>query len=270
MSALFTLALALPAGAGIIPAGALPIPNRFAQAEIVVVGKVTSIEDKGVEIGKTPYKIAVVTVSDAVLAPRKTMTIRVGFRVIPPNVAINPRPFQAAVGQEGIYFLKKQPDTDFYMPVLLGFIGSGSANFDKELAEVKRCAKLLEDPNASLKSKKADEGFVTAAMLLARYRSRIGQNAKTEPIEAEQSKLILKALAGADWNAPRDFSKLQPTTVLGRLGLTKKDGWDPPSFKDAKAYAATPSNGCANMPTPIASNALSRRSERGYDGERGA
>src|SRR5205085_58907 len=73
------IALALPARAGTLPADALPLPNRVATADIVVAGKVTSIEDKTVMAAQFPgaknkieYRIAVVTLSDALLAPKDT------------------------------------------------------------------------------------------------------------------------------------------------------------------------------------------------------
>src|SRR5262249_24232054 len=80
--------------------------------------------------------------------------------------------------------------------------------------------------------------FLTAAVLLAKYRTRKGPAEKAEPIDAEQSKLILKALASADWTPPKDFTQLSPLMVLGRLSLTEKDGWKPPPGQDPKAYAA--------------------------------
>jgi hypothetical protein len=52
-----------------------------------------------------------------------------------------------------------------------------------------------------------------------------------------QSKLILQALAEADWTPTTDYTQLSPSMVLHRLPLTAKDGWEPPKM-DAKAYAA--------------------------------
>src|SRR5436309_3290308 len=117
----------------------------------------------------------------------------------------------------------------------LSFLDQKNPNFDKDLALVKRCCKILQEPDAALKAKNAEERFLAAAMLLAQYRTRKSATAKSEPIDAEQSKLILQALAGADWTPATDFMKLSPVMVLGRLPLTAKDGWTPP--RDAKAYA---------------------------------
>jgi hypothetical protein len=240
------LALALPTRAGTIAADALPLPNRVASADAVVVGKVTAIEDKSVMVAafpgarnKTEFRIAVVTVSDALMVPKKGTKIRLGFVPIPPGVAISPPPFQPAIGQEGCFFLTEQGQADFFMaPGQLNFINKLDANYDKDIALIKRCTKILEEPNAALKAKDAEDRFLAAAMLVARYRTRKSASAKTEPIEATQSKLILQALAAADWTPSTDFRRLSPLLVLHRLPLTAKDGWEPPPPADAKAYAA--------------------------------
>src|SRR5262249_1546783 len=96
---------------------------------------------------------------------------------------------------------------------------------------------LLEDPDTSLKAKDEADRFLAAAMLVVRYTTRRSPNAKTEPIDAEQSKRILQALAGADWTRSTDVTHLSPRTGLHRLPLPEKDGWAPPA-KDPKAHAA--------------------------------
>jgi hypothetical protein len=240
-----TLILAVAAHAGTLPADALPLPNRVANAEMIVVGKITSIEDKTVMVAPTPggkkleYRIAVITVSEALQAPKGTTKVRLGFVPPPPNVVVSPPPLIPAEGMEGCFFLTKHGEGDFYMaPSPLNFLDKKSANFDKDLALVKRCAKILEDPDAALKGKESEDRFLAASMLVMRYTTRKTPNPKREPIAAEQSKLILEALAAADWTPQKDFTQLSPQMVLGRLALTDKDGWKPPAPGDAKAYAA--------------------------------
>ena len=91
-AALAFFAMATSATAGSLPADALPLPNRVANAEMIVVGKVTAFEDKTVMAAAFPgakdkieFKIAVVTISDALLAPKGLKTIRLGF--VPIDVA---------------------------------------------------------------------------------------------------------------------------------------------------------------------------------------
>jgi len=237
--------LALPVRAGTIAADALPLPNRVATADMVVVGRITGMEDKNVTAAPFPgaknkveFKIAVVTITEALVAPKGTKTIRLGFVPIPANVAVSPRPFQPSVGLDGCFFLTKHGAGDFAIaPSPLNFIAKGNAGFDKDLALIKRCVKILADPNTALKGKDTDR-FLAAAMLVARYRTRGAADAKTEAIDAEQSKLILEALAAADWTPQADFTQLSPLMVLHRLPLTKADGWMPPPAQNAKAYAA--------------------------------
>jgi hypothetical protein len=233
------LIAALPVRAGSIAADTLPLPNRVAAADMVVLGKVTGFEEKIVAAKNgTEYKVATLTVDDALRAPQGTKTVRLGYVVIPPMVMINPRPFQAMESQEGCYFLTKHGDADFYVVGTMSFIDKKSPGFDKDIKLIMRCAKLLEDPDASLKGENAEDRFLTAGMLVTRYTTRRNANAKTAPIEAGQSKRILQALAAADWTPATDFTQLSPMMVLGRLPLTDKDGWSPPTGQDAKAYAA--------------------------------
>jgi hypothetical protein len=248
LAVLAFFAMAMPASPGMVPADALPLPNRVAGAEIVVVGKVTAFEEKTVMVApfpgaktKTEFKIAVITVSDPLMAPKGTKTIRIGFVPPQPMVVVSPPPFQATIGQEGCFFLTKlgEGEGDFFVPRgQLGFLDKKNASFDKDIALVKRCVKILEDPNAALKGKNGEDRFLAAGMLVARYTTRKSPNAKAEPIDAEQSKLILQALAAADWTSAPDMMQLSPLMVLYRLPLTAKDGWTPPSPKNQAAYAA--------------------------------
>src|SRR6516162_447515 len=81
---------------------------------------------------------------------------------------------------------------------------------------------------AGLKSKDAQERLMTAGLLIARYRTPQPGAAKTEPIDGEESKLILTILADADWSQPFRFGQMSPQQMFGQLNLTKEDGWVPP------------------------------------------
>src|SRR4051812_40524340 len=93
LAGLAIVALALPAMAGTLPADALPLPNRVAGAELIVVGKVTGFEEKEVMAASFPgaknkssFKIAELTITDTVKAPKGAKTIRMGFVPTPPMV----------------------------------------------------------------------------------------------------------------------------------------------------------------------------------------
>jgi hypothetical protein len=232
---------------------AAPVPDRVALADVIVGGEVTAIEEKTVmakrfpgDAEKVEYKIALVRIADAIKAPKGLTHIRLGF--VPPAPVPAPPPpgvirpplrrfpqFNPTVGQEACFMLAKHSEADFHI-VSMNFdvLDKKAGNFDKDVALIKRCTKLLDDANASLKSREAEERLVTASMLVTRYRTpRLGvQNPKSEPIAAEQSKLILQALAAADWSKREAITQLSPQVVLTRLNLTAKDGWTPPPFKD--------------------------------------
>ncbi len=234
-----------------------PIPQRVAESDAVVVGKVTAFGDKLVNAksifgdSKVDYQIAVVRVEDAFLGA-KDAEIKVGFVPPPPPVVPAPGPgpiriikrypqFKLVLDQEACLFLVKHPTEDFYVGVHYYDVinKTGDANFVKSMDEVRRAAKLLADPAAGFKSKEADDHFLTAAILIMRYRTRrVGGPDKTELIDAGQSKQILGALAEADWapkvGGPFGF-RLTPQSVFYRLGLTPKDGWTQP--KDYKQTA---------------------------------
>ena len=162
---------------------------------------------------KVDYQIAIVQVSDPVLGARDAKEIKVGF--IPPPPPDPPPPpngpfiirkrypqFTLTLDQEACPFLVKHPTEDFYVGLnYYDILNKNAGDFDKGLDEVKRCVKLLADPMTALKGKNADDRFLTAALLIGRYRTPRPGETKTEPIDAEQSKLILQALADADWNA---------------------------------------------------------------------
>jgi hypothetical protein len=231
-----------------------PIPQRVALADVVVVGKVAGFGDKLVTAagpfgaGNADYQVAVVQVGDAILGAKDAKEIKVGF--VPPPEPGTGRPiviggprFSLKLEQEVCLFLTKHPTEDFYVGrQYFDLIDKTDPNFDKQLDEVKRCAKLLADPAAGLKAKAADDRFLTAAMLVVRYRTPPPGAAlpgKTEPIDAGESKQILQALAEADWGpaagpAPIGL-QLNPQNVFFRLNLTPQDGWTPPA--DATQFA---------------------------------
>jgi len=189
---------------------------------MAVFGKVTGFEEKTVTVNKTEYKIAKIEVTDPVIAPKGTKTVRLGFVPPPPNVFISPRPFTPEVGMDGC-FSSARPGGEFQVaPGGLSFVSSGSEKFrhrrsaDQEVREDSRVARCGPE------GKNAEDKFLAAAMLVARYSSRRGAKEKQEPIDAAQSKLILEVLAAPDWTPVADATKLSPLMVLGRLPLTRR------------------------------------------------
>jgi hypothetical protein len=243
------LALATPASALAIMAPPA-IPMRVAHADLIVVGKVTKIEDKTVSAttfpgakDKAEYQIAVVKVDDPILNAKGIKEVRVGFVPAPaggirPGIRPGFRPVSLTEDEEGCLFLTKHHEGDFYiMPAYFDAVKkANNTNYEKEVEETKKAAKLIADPMTTLKSKDADERFQTAAMLIERYRT-VKQPTpnvpKQEPIDAAESKLILEALRDADWTPPKPmpgrFITMTPLNSFFRLQLTKEDKWTPPT-----------------------------------------
>ncbi|MBY0523076.1 MAG: hypothetical protein K2R98_06740 [Gemmataceae bacterium] len=233
-----------------------PIPDRVALADIIIIGKVTAIEDKTVMAKRFPddkekaqFGVGVVEVEDGIIGAKAKAKIRIGFVPPPPPNPNQPQigggrnrfpALTPTVGQEACWFLTKHIDGDFYtIGAYFNVIGKkDNANFQKEVDLVKRCAKLLNEPAAGLKSKDPEDRLLTAGMLIIKYRTprQFANNPKSEAIDAEQSKLILEALASADWTKRDPITQASPYMYFNRLGLTDKDGWMQP--KDGNVAAA--------------------------------
>ena len=215
-----------------------PAGDRLFQAQTVVVGKVTAIEDKEIDLQAAPnvmskYKVAVVKVSEVVKGVNKVETIRIAFQAAP--APVNPkikrpipgvRTVEPKVGQEALLYVNKHARDDVYLPVVQGVVlrDSNPQGFAAEVAQTKHKAKLLQDPMAGLRSKDARDRLQTASLLLGLYRGAASR--KTEPIPAEESRLILDTILFADWNAN---DALGGRALFQQLGLTPKDGWKQPN-----------------------------------------
>jgi hypothetical protein len=233
-----------------------PIALRVATSDAVVIGKVTSIEEKAVSAPRFPddkeggeYKIAVVKIDDALVGAKDLTHVKVGF-LAPTAVGPGPGPIILPGRRPGVSLAKDQEVCVFLKPHFKASfltVGAyfdvidkkGNPNFDKEVAEAKRCAKLLADPKASLASKSAEDRYLTAAMLLTRYntsKNPYNPNPKKEAIDAAESKAILLALADADWDPkanPQMFMLTPQNLFMQRImpTLTDKDGWNPPMIE---------------------------------------
>src|SRR5437868_3831069 len=74
-----------------------PLPQRVATAESVVIGKVTSIEEKTASAPRFPgdkgrgeYRVAILKIEEAFGTARKLTHVRVGFEPPPMELAPNP------------------------------------------------------------------------------------------------------------------------------------------------------------------------------------
>lgn len=251
-------AVAIPvAPAAALVVAARPPMQRAATAELVVVGKVTAIEKEPVEAipfsnaqNKVAFQVAVVQVTTPITKSADNLThIKVGF--IPPrpnpnqNPAVRPLPSrpglapQLAAGDEYLFYLVKHPDAAFYlMPNMSPPIKADGDAARKDVDAAKRVATVLADPLKGLNAETADDRYFAAAALVARYRTYPdfgSRDVDQVPVPADESRLILKALAERDW-AKREPGVPGATEVFFSLGLTPNDGWTQPKAKPGVDY----------------------------------
>lgn len=239
----------------------MPIWHRVALADCVVVGKVTAIEDKMVMAqanANSPnleaHRVAVLKIDQGFGAAKGLTHVRIGATLPKPVQPGAPQiagaemllPVNLVVGEAFCLILRPHHKETFYVaPYSYEAIRKqNNAGFDKEVSLIERCFKLLEDPNAGLKAKNAEDRLLTVGMLLTQYKMtgrgvRAGEPPqKTEPIDAARNKLILEALAAADWTKRDPTAPISPAQVFGYLQLTDKDGWkQPQNFQDMPAAA---------------------------------
>jgi hypothetical protein len=229
--------------AGVVPLPP-PGPARIAKADAVIVGTVEALEPQDMKVGNMTYRIAVVRINQGIKGTKNAKTLRIGFVPLEmPNPKIRPgiRPVQLKAGQEGIFILAKHATENFYtIGGVVGYYINSDMNkeFEKEVQAAKAAAKVADNPLAALKAKDADERLLGAAVLIERYRT-FRPNAKQEPIDAEESKLILQALGDADWQTTWNFTSLRvhPQQLFGRLGVSAKDGFTIPKGVNYQAAA---------------------------------
>jgi hypothetical protein len=208
---------------------------RFGAAEWVVVGKITTFEDKTVwalpHAGaptKNEYAVGVLEITRSFKGADGLTHLRIGL--LPCQLG--------AVGKEACFFLfPHAEETFFVVPRQFGepLVKDANRGFDAEMRRYQRWAELLKDPEAGLNSKDADDRFVTAALLVSQYRNFVPgihpKDRKAEPIDAELSRLILLAFAEADWDEMEERHALPMEWLFNRLGVTTKDGWDGERFE---------------------------------------
>jgi hypothetical protein len=207
-----------------------PLPERIGRAELTVLGKITRIEEKAVDLPATPgekekssYKVAVIEVKETIAGKTSSKVVKLAF----PAAAGVGRGFPLLnfkAGDERIFSLMRLHGTEYYRTAFPWDVTPAEGEV---LVQARRAGKLLADPMKGLKSKDAAERSLAAGLLVTRYRTRPiadPKEVKEEAIPAPESQLILEALASAEWSVP-EFTRFTPRSQFLALGLTEKDGW---------------------------------------------
>jgi hypothetical protein len=242
----------------------VPLPERVALADLVAVGKVQAIEPRNLvalpasgDSQGIEYQVAVLKLDQVLGGVQGLSHARLAFQ---PNALqyfederlekAAAMPFRGsaqaflAVGFDACFFLHGTFGHSYFQaPGYQDIVPrEGNTNFDKELDLIKKCVKLLAEPLASLRSKDASDRLLAAAMLVTAYRtpkSSYGPEPIQEAIDVEQSRLIVQAIADADWNNVDPQTQLNPAQVFQRLALTEREGWrlPPQGFRAQQEHA---------------------------------
>ncbi len=209
----------------------MPSPAaRLALSDTVLVGKVLSVENRTLRLRLAagqeplPFDVVVLKVQSMLRGDERLTHLRMAVmkhQVVPVNF-------------EGVFFLNAHAEEPVYTMSSDGYDypidRANNPGFLTQVEQLKRMGQLLRDPLASLKSRKAEDRFLTAALLISQYRTfRPGVHdnaAKTTPIDSTTSKLILRALAESDWNRDAADFRLTPWRMFNMLGIKPAEGLD--------------------------------------------
>ncbi len=257
LAAAAALVLSAPVGAKRAIRLFTPV-EKVARADAVVLGKVTAIEKDTVSSAPAPgapekvaYRVAVIKVESGLHGAAGATHVKVGFVPPPkdeppaPGKLGGPRrggypPVVLTEGMEGLFYLTKHHTGEFYtINPMLAPAEAKAENYKTDLAQAKSAAAVLADPMKALKADKAaDRGFA-AIVLVTKYRSYPETAAEVveEKVPAEESKLVLKALAEGNWKPdPNDATAPNAYMAFNQLGLTDKDGWKFPMVKPGEDF----------------------------------
>ena len=228
--ALAVLLVGLPAFARQPDGKREPQPVRAATlSNVVVTGTVTAVECEPTDAKLTPsaaeevgFTITVVKIDRPLLGAKNLTHVRIGVPVGREKDGGNVIPKDGKV----LLFLRRHPTAGFLVPsrfhpsVELG----GPAAADT-LCRVEAVTDAVNDPVKALSAEKKDDRVVAAAVLAERYRNLAKGATDTVEVDrpAEESRLLLAALAEADWSARlpdgRDVNGLMHSIQLNPTGF---------------------------------------------------
>jgi len=218
-----------------------PLAHKVAIAECVVLGKITAIQEKPAqgkgEIRRWDFTVVEVEVRESLYGAKEKKQLHFGF----PNIDKQAVKAGLTVGQIAYFCGLRDGENDFYIVSVGCFCAANDRGFDKDLTAARRLGRLLQDPEEGLKSTDREDRLLTAYLLILRncyVPWRRGLAGKAKPIDAEQSKRILLALAEGDWknNSP------EVRDAVAALQLSVKFGASPlkdfPTAQDHEQWPA--------------------------------
>jgi hypothetical protein len=212
--------------------------QQFLLAQIVVIGKVADLEADLAKVDGQNYQIAGVKIAEDLYGGKGLTHVRVGFvPVVGGGLPPGPRAFRAgfnlAPNQECCFFLRKHPKADFFIYLSTGYpLDKRQENFEVDVKSFKEMARVCNEPIAALKAKDEGDRQRAACLLVLRYRSPIrnlNHKLVQEAIPAEESKLILQALASMEWGKVDREGITTLSNIFYNLEIGERDGWKEPT-----------------------------------------
>jgi hypothetical protein len=231
--------------------------EKLVRSDVVAVGKVTAIEKDDVLAPQFPgapdkvaYKIAVVKIETGLVGANNLTHVKIGFLPPPmdPNAPPGGRPIPGRGGfqpvnitkdMEALFFLRKHHSADFYtVEPIMAPTDTKDEGYKAQLELVKKGAGVIADPTKALKAERADDRLFAAALLVTKYRSYPDNAPEVENVKigADESKLILKAIAEGDWKKDQDGVSPHPYQAFSMLGLNETSGFKFPQVKPGEDF----------------------------------
>jgi hypothetical protein len=210
-----------------------PVPRPLlaaVTADAVVLGTIAEVEKESVTARPHPdakeeveYRVLVVKIDDALHGVKNATQVRVALTAAEFNSPARAMKEEAKF----LFYLAKHPTTNLYLPKTdYPSVNMATRGADELLRRTKIATAAFKDPMKALKAEEKDDR-VLAACALAMYYRKVPPNTKgTEKADrpADESKLLLEALAEGDWTLTGLPDAGNPYAVVLGLGL-EDDGF---------------------------------------------
>jgi hypothetical protein len=210
---------------------------RLLRADCVLLGKVTSIEERPVSALPAPkapqaveFRVAVLQVLRPIKGVEGLTHVRLGLM-----------PYQTLkVGTEACFFLNEHFEEPFLVQAAAydydEFLG-GAEMRGVQVQSLERWSRLLADPVAGLvASSSVDEIYLTARLVLAQREDERNRGKKPVPLSPEMKRWVFEGLAAGDWKKPAEDRILHPQRLFAQLGPNAANGWPDRQFASPEEF----------------------------------
>jgi hypothetical protein len=212
-------------------------------SDAVLVGTVTAVEDDPVKAKPHPdvaqeveYRVVVVKIDEGLRGVKNVTQVRVGLTAAEFTGTRRDPAVGLQVDAKFLLYLAKHPTTNLYvLRPEHPSVNMTTPRADEVVRRAKVATAALADPVKALKAESKDDRVMAACALAMYYRWAPSGMTETADRPADESKLLLAALAEGEWTLTGLPDAGNPYAVLGGLGL-EADGWK--AVGNAKDVAA--------------------------------